>query len=170
MQKVKNADNKAFSELVDRYKGKIMVFVASYCGWDMAQAEEITQKSFIRLYETRQKYDPSRPFRSWIYTLARNQAIDMFRARKIAVPLSTDLELADQGANLEEQAMQREKVERLIRASDSLPSMQRESIHMVRQGMSYVEISEILNISVEAVRQNYSRAVRRLRELFGEAR
>lgn len=170
MQRVQNGENKAFSELVDRYKGKIMAFVAAYCGWDMAQAEEITQQSLIKLYENRQKYVLDRPFKPWLFTLARNQAIDLIRSRKKNISLSSDLELAQPGASVEEQAWHRERVERLISATDSLPNMQRETVHLVRQGMSYGEISQILEISEAAVRQNYSRAVRRLRELFREAR
>lgn len=170
MLRVQNGDTKAFSKLMDRYKGRIMALVAAYCGWDMAEAEEITQQTLIKVYEHREKYNPDRPFRPWLFTLARNQAIDSMRSKKRNVSLSSDLEIAHPGASVEEQAWHRERVERLISATEALPKMQRETVDLVRQGLSYGDIGQILDMSEAAARQNYSRAVRRLREILERSR
>ena len=70
----------AFEELVRRYENRIYSFIFQSCGHD-ADAREVTQDTFVRAFEAIAKFDPSRPFAAWLFTIARRKGIDCFRAR-----------------------------------------------------------------------------------------
>jgi RNA polymerase sigma-70 factor (ECF subfamily) len=67
-------------ELVRRYENRIYSFLYQSCGHD-TDAREATQDTFVRAFEAIARFDPNRPFASWIFTIARRKGIDCFRAR-----------------------------------------------------------------------------------------
>jgi RNA polymerase sigma-70 factor, ECF subfamily len=73
-------DLAAFEELVHRYENRIYSFLFQSCGHD-TDAREATQDTFVRAFEAIARFDPSRPFVSWLFTIARRKGIDCFRAR-----------------------------------------------------------------------------------------
>jgi RNA polymerase sigma-70 factor, ECF subfamily len=70
----------AFEELVYRYEHRIYAFVYQCCGRD-ADSREITQDTFVSAFEAISRFDPKRPFVSWIFIIARRKTINCFRAR-----------------------------------------------------------------------------------------
>jgi RNA polymerase sigma-70 factor, ECF subfamily len=73
-------DFAAFEELVRRYENRIYSFVFQSCGHE-ADAREVTQDTFVRAFAAIAQFDPSRPFASWLFAIARRKGIDCFRAR-----------------------------------------------------------------------------------------
>jgi RNA polymerase sigma-70 factor, ECF subfamily len=73
-------DFAAFEELVRRYENRIYSFVFHSCGHD-ADAREVTQDTFVRAFEAIARFDPCRPFASWLFAIARRKGIDCHRAR-----------------------------------------------------------------------------------------
>ena len=70
----------AFEELVHRYGRRIYGFVSNACG-HAADAQEITQDSFVKAFRAISRFDPRREFAPWIFTLARRQCIDHHRRK-----------------------------------------------------------------------------------------
>ena len=74
-------DERAYVELVNRYKDTLLTFVFQFLG-DIEQAEDVVQDTMIRLYEKKHYYKEIAKFSTWIYTIARNLANTELRKRK----------------------------------------------------------------------------------------
>tara|TARA_Y100000817_G_C16804420_1_gene521201 strand:- start:152 stop:736 length:585 start_codon:yes stop_codon:yes gene_type:complete len=74
-------DERAYVELVNRYKDKLLNFVFQFLS-DIEQAEDVVQDTMIRLYEKKHYYKEIAKFSTWIYTIARNLANTELRKRK----------------------------------------------------------------------------------------
>ncbi|HEU0053670.1 MAG TPA: sigma-70 family RNA polymerase sigma factor, partial [Longimicrobium sp.] len=66
-------DRKAFGELVERYQNRLLNFVYRTTG-DRERAEDLVQEAFLRVYRHLDRFDQSRKFSTWIYTIASNLA------------------------------------------------------------------------------------------------
>ena len=74
-------DERAYVELVNRYKDKLLNFVFQFLG-DIEQAEDVVQDTMLRLYEKKHYYKEIAKFSTWLYTIARNLANTELRKRK----------------------------------------------------------------------------------------
>lgn len=85
----------AFEELVLRYENRVYAFVVRACR-NPEDAAEVTQDTFVKVYQALPQYDPGRPFAPWLFTIARRKCIDRRRARPpeeaAPVPESTELD------------------------------------------------------------------------------
>lgn len=75
----------SFEELVRRYEGRLYQFFSSGCG-NPADARDLCQESFIRAYRHLDRFDPSRSFAGWLFTIARHQRIDHLRKKSLTCP------------------------------------------------------------------------------------
>lgn len=80
----------AFEQLVFRYEGRIHQFVAKSCR-SVADAMEITQDTFVRAFHGIERFDVTRNFAAWLFTIARRRCIDHFRSQ----PPLADAELPE---------------------------------------------------------------------------
>ncbi|CAN5852548.1 sigma-70 family RNA polymerase sigma factor [soil metagenome] len=75
------AGNKqGFTELVERYQGRLLNFVYRTTG-DRERAEDLVQETFIRIYRHLHRFDQSKKFSTWAYTIASNLAKNELRNR-----------------------------------------------------------------------------------------
>ena len=74
-------DERAYVELVNRYKDRLLNFVFQFLG-DIEQAEDVVQDTMLRLYEKKHYYKEIAKFSTWIYTIARNLANTELRKKK----------------------------------------------------------------------------------------
>tara|TARA_A100001011_G_C14265697_1_gene824564 strand:+ start:429 stop:1013 length:585 start_codon:yes stop_codon:yes gene_type:complete len=74
-------DERAYVELVNRYKDRLLNFVFQFLG-DIEQAEDVVQDTMLRLYEKKHYYKEIAKFSTWIYTISRNLANTELRKRK----------------------------------------------------------------------------------------
>lgn len=175
MLKVKRGDRAAFAELYDRFKGPIFNFLLGMVARE-ALAEELAHEVFLRVYRARESYEPSARFTTWLWTLARNAALDELRKKgellqkhaEDDVPSATLLPDPDDGpeAKLLEQA-RRDQVERCLTA---LPARQREAVMLRSAGEnSYEEIAQVLGESVANVKNLLHRAKQALAKCLAGA-
>ena len=82
----------AYTVLYERYSNRILNFIGRSFKMDFDQSEEITQEVFIKVFENKYKYKSHFQFSTWLYTIARNKAIDILRKTK----KEKDLESAKQ--------------------------------------------------------------------------
>lgn len=158
-------EREAFDELYRRYAKPIYNFFRRAAS-DAAAADDLLQRTFLKLHVARRVYRPEGSFRSWIYTIARNVLRDDARERSRARVADGDEyderisagPAACAGSSAEIGVMVRE-------ALATLPLTQREVVVLNRyQGMNYAEIGALLGISENAVKQRAFQAMRRLRQ------
>src|SRR6476469_10063276 len=73
-------EERAFSELVTRYQTRLLKFVYRTIG-DREKAEDLVQEVFIRVYRHLHRFDRSKKFSTWVYTIASNLAKNELRNR-----------------------------------------------------------------------------------------
>jgi RNA polymerase sigma-70 factor (ECF subfamily) len=126
---------------------------------DADVALDCAQDTFLRAYENLQKGRPVSP--SWLYTVARNRAMDEFRKRRRIHPEAEALEtIPVPGPNELNMAIQQ--------VLDNLSPMDREVLYLFDiAGFKTDEIGEMLGVRGSAVRQRLSRARERFRHFYG---
>ena len=83
-------DEAAFREIVNRYKNGLYTFLRRFLN-RQDLVEDVFQETFIQLFTSRDSFDPSRPLRPWLFTIAANKAKDTLRKqqRTAAIPIGT---------------------------------------------------------------------------------
>jgi RNA polymerase sigma-70 factor (ECF subfamily) len=175
MLRVKKGDRSAFKILVEKYQ-KPVTNVAYHLLLDRAAAEELAQEVFLKVFQTASRYRAAAKFSTWVYRIATNLALNELKSRKRAqtLPLDDVRQIHTQPDNMsaslpgpEEQMQQKELVALLERALQSLPVRQRTAVMLHRfEGLSYREIAESMDCTVEAVEALLSRAKITLRDVL----
>jgi RNA polymerase sigma-70 factor (ECF subfamily) len=85
-----NGNEAAFREIVNRYKNGLYVFLRQFLNY-RELVEDVFQETFLQLFTSRDSFDPNRPLRPWLFTIAANKAKDALRKsqRTAAVPIGT---------------------------------------------------------------------------------
>ena len=182
MMRVRNGDRAAFAELVECHQQRVVGTVARMLGADAADAEDIGQQAFLRVWKSAARYEPTAKFTTWLYTITRNLVFNELRRRKHRPVTSFDAEppgeLAgggggDSTARFEDlQApspdatlLHAELQEAITAAIAQLPEAQRMAIVLRRyEELSYEEIAGVLGLTVPAVKSLLFRARVLLRE------
>ena len=96
-----NGDNDAFVEIIKQYKDGLILFIDSFTN-DIHISEEIADEAFLNLYVKKPHYKRKYSFKTWLYTIGRNIAVDHKRRllRRKNVSLNECIEIADE-ADLE---------------------------------------------------------------------
>lgn len=178
MQKAAQGDHKAFSELVDRYSGRIYGYLYRMVG-NREDARDLAQETFLRIYSNLHNFNLGQPFRPWLYRIATNLAIDLLRKRRPVVELDAPLfpgeelrlELVEQGPGPAEQQERAELAAYLTQKVEELPPNYRSAI-LLRHGhdLSYQEIADILQVPVSTIKTRLFRAREALRLKLSEER
>lgn len=169
-------DERAFRELLTRYQAR--VYSLAYRMLRVREdAEDITQETFVRMFRAARRYDPERPFSSWLFTIASRLCIDHIRRRRLPTVSMFQresgsheewtLELPDPGPRPEEQAEQAEEDRRMRALVDRLPEHYRIVVMLRHQeDLSYEEIAEALDLPLGTVKARIHRARALLRGLI----
>lgn len=181
VERLQQGESDLFGSLVKRYERELFGYLRRYLG-DETAAEDVFQNTFVKLYEKIGQYEPGRPFRPWLYTMATNLAIDAQRraGRRPSVSLDQarqadehgqsqpllDL-LANENGSVDPFGHLAEKERRdLVRAGiEALPEHLKQTVLLAYyQGLKYREIAEILGIPVGTVKSRLHLALARLHE------
>jgi RNA polymerase sigma factor (sigma-70 family) len=126
---------------------------AAHITCDIERAREVVQDTFLKL--CRQKPDEIRSYLAqWLYTVCRNQALDVIRKEKRMTGISdAQLDLqAHSGAEVSSEMEKTEQLADVLKILNTLPSNQQEVIRLKFQGdLSYLEISRVTSLSVSNV-------------------
>ena len=153
-------DRNAFGELARRHYQGVVSVVYRMCS-DVGLAEDATQEAFIRAWVNLPSFQPSAPFRSWLYRIAINAALDVLRHKKEeSLEESQAAMIPDQAASPENALIEKERLALVQQAMKNLPEASRSVLVLREYGeLSYQEISKVLDIPVGTVmsRLNYAR-------------
>jgi RNA polymerase sigma-70 factor (ECF subfamily) len=155
-------DRQAFAELVTRHQAGVVGLAYRMCG-DIRLAEDASQEAFVRVWQNLNSYKPQYAFRSWLYRIAANAALDTLRRERPTAELDP-LSLADPAATPEQTAEQRQQAAHVRRAIAQLsPALRMVLILREYQELTYQEIADALDIPVGTVmsRLNSARALLR---------
>lgn len=162
MRLVKKGDEKAFELLLSRHQHTVYNLAMRFLN-DQAEAEDITQETFVRVYGAAGTYSPDAKFTTWLYTIVKNLCFNILRRRKIVDIVSMEEEsVPDVPARQEGpiESIDRGRLrERVIRTLHALPENMRLAVILNKyHGLQYEEISRVLGCSVNAVKLRMHRA------------
>lgn len=153
-----------FDILFKRYYRQLCLYAAHYLNGDIAASEDIVQDCFVKLWQQDHADKCSiTDKRAFLYTLVRNACIDTLRRQH---PEMTNIDPSDLEESIsDEEAIDRSEQEAKVwETIDALPDRCREVFLMAkRDGMTYNEIADALNISVKTVEHQISKAMKKLR-------
>jgi len=162
----------AFHEVMEHTAGRVVNLAVRFLG-NRADAEEIAQETFLRLYQHPPRLDPSSKLFTWVYRVAVNLCMDRLRKQSRTPPMDSldlpsgpesDEPLAGKIAgpvsrNPRETAARTETAEAVRRAVASLPAELRAPLVLsALEELPHAEIAQILEISPKAVERRLSRA------------
>ena len=166
MSLFQGGDENAYIELVNRYKDKLINFIFSYLG-DLESSEDVVQETMIKLYQKKHYYKEIAKFSTWLYTIAKNLANTELRKRKqrkttLLSQFSKDDKTYELPSNDPEpgQEIQTDIVNKIIRDAVDQLSEKFKIVIVLRdiQGLSYEDISEIINVPIGTVKSRINRA------------
>ncbi|HID81076.1 MAG TPA: RNA polymerase sigma factor [Chromatiales bacterium] len=168
MQAYVDNDPAAFDALYSRHKGGIYRYFLRQCS-DEATAQELFQDVWMKLIHSKQRYQPTAKFSTWLYTLAHHRLVDWYRKQNVS--MSVDDKQSDpqsQPATADWQPENELARLRLVKALQTaitlLPAEQREVFLLHEEGgFTVAEIAEITGVSKEATKSRYRYAVQKLR-------
>ncbi len=165
-----DGEERAFAELVERYQTRLLNFIYRTIG-DREKAEDLVQEVFIRVYRHLHRFDRSKKFSTWIYTIASNLAKNELRnrSRNPLVLFQTirknwqdddrPLQFEDSSARPDDLYRKRHLRELVESSVAQLPEHHRE-VFVLREleGKSYEEIAEITETNLGTVKSRLNRA------------
>lgn len=159
------------AEVFELLRDPIYRYVCRLIG-KRAEAEDLTQETFLRLFDSLQKGHAMGNVRPWLYRVAHNLAIDWLRQQgrleqieDDALPLAATIDAAP---NAEQQLLANERHRRLRAVLAQISPQQRHCLFLRAEGLSYREIGEALGIGISSVATFLARAIKRIAEEVNE--
>lgn len=166
LQAVKEGDESAFASLFDEYHPRLYNFCLKYL-YNQTEAEDIVQETFISIWETRSKIDPTKPFSTYLIAIAKNKIYNLIKRKYVAEKHQEGLtEFMVQGMSEDDRALWNDLIALMFLSMEHLPERQREILMLRTKGLSNPEIAKHLNISLRTVENHYSRALISLRSVM----
>lgn len=176
VRQAQQGSDEAFTRLVETYQTPIHNLCYRMLG-DLESAEDAAQETFLRAFQHLHRYDPSRPFSTWLLSIAAHYCIDRIRRRRFRF-LSLDaengegnpMELPDpESPDPEGESLKRERSDHIQAMLGHLDGTDRAAVVMrYWQGLSEAEIADSLRLTVSAVKSRLHRARRALARQWQE--
>jgi RNA polymerase sigma-70 factor, ECF subfamily len=175
MLRVKAGDDAGFEYLVQKYRRPMVSFMYRMLH-NSAAAEDLAQEVFLRVYRSRESYEPSAKFTTWLYRIATNLAMNHARDtrhERAENTVSLDepdnntgltVDVPDGSLSAEEVIVHRERMAGIRQRVQALPERQRTAVVMHKfQQMDYRQIADVLKLSESATKSLLFRAYETLR-------
>jgi len=163
IKKYLKGDAKSLDFLIGKYLKPIYGFVYKNVG-GQAEAEDVTQEVFIKVWKNLKKFDQNKNFKPWIFQIAKNTSIDFLRKKK-TIPFSKFEDEKGQNAlannivtkplNILEKLSDKKTISLAMKA---LTTKEQKLIHLRNtDGLSFKEIAEVFKESINTVKSRYRR-------------
>jgi len=162
-------DEQAFEELLERNHSRLIGLVYRFVT-DAADAEDLAQEVFLRIYRARLSYKPTAKFSTWMFRIAANVSLNALRARanrgddvsmeQLGHSHDGPQSIPDPGARSPDHNIQRTELQKKVQeAVHELPDKQKVAVILNKyEGMSYADIAQTLGCSTMAVKSLLARA------------
>lgn len=167
----------AFNELMKRYSRRIINYIFRIIG-DRDRAEDLLQDTFIRVYRNIDRFDQSRKFSTWLYTIATNLAKNELRNAGRSPLLYFQnfffrkddqqmFEAADKSGRPDDNLYRKQLSDLVAKAVEKLPARHK-LVFTLREaeGKSYEEIADILGCNIGTVKSRLNRARARFAQII----
>ena len=172
VRRAQAGDRKAFSELVRRHQRPVHRYLLRMLG-SHDDAMELTQEAFIKAWQALPQWRPEAQFRTWLFRIANNMALDALRHRKLVefVPLEDSFDAPGSEPDPAHQAQLTQEVRQLDASLRKLMPEHRQ-ILLLREveEMSYDEIGSVLSLNEGTVKSRLARARAALLEIRARSR
>lgn len=155
-------DLDAFEELVRRLQRRVYGFAYQHLH-DPHEAHDLAQEIFVKLYRNLSRYDATRPFEPWFWTLAANTSIN-YRRKRVPLPEEQTKDIVD-----EDQALPQHDPALTQALAQLDPAYRLPVLLHYYADLSLEQVSQTLNVSVAAVKSRLHRARAQLRNALAEA-
>lgn len=172
VEALQSGDDRALDRIIERHRRSLELFMFRMIG-HAADAEELTQETFVRVYFQIGSYRPRSRFVAWLYQIARNLCRDYFksrayRQRSLNTELTVEIEDNLNSENLPESLAQR--IDQVQAALLLIPAALRECLILTAvEGLSHIEAGRRLGLSAKAVEVKSYRARKRLLKMLGNS-
>lgn len=166
IEQARAGDESACERLLNLYKGRIFSFVYRMVR-NYHDAEDITFDTFVKCFRNLDRFDTSKKFTTWLFTIAHNTTRDFFRKNKQEYEYFEETHASP--TDLAEEHEKKKKLERIDQCLAYLPPIDRELVVLFhREEYTYEEISTILNLPVTTIKTRLHRARKKLALLVKE--
>jgi RNA polymerase sigma-70 factor (ECF subfamily) len=164
----REGDDEAFSQIVEAYQRPVFNLCYRMLG-ERTLAEDAAQETFLRAFLGLKRYDPKRPFITWLLSIASHHCIDRLRRRRLRLVPLEELyrapQIADAAPGPEKALTQSEQEQDLHQSLLHLAHKDRAAVVLhYWHGLSYAEVAETLSLTTSAVKSRLHRARRELAE------
>ena len=163
MKSLARGDEKAFDLLCRRHQGALLNFFRRL-GADSHESEDASQETLARVFRHRKRYKPTAPFRSYLYTLARNVWCDALRRRQ-RTPTAQALELAAETL-ASEGPCRNDRLDLQDALATLAPGHRMVLVLSIFQGMLYREVAEVMGIPEGTVKSRVFTSLKQLRKVL----
>jgi RNA polymerase sigma-70 factor, ECF subfamily len=170
---IKRGDPDAIGTILSRYQNRLYRFLLRIVR-DPATAEDLFQQTWLRIMERIGQYDARSNFETWMFTVARNLAIDHLRRKQGSSLDETDQFGVTQAERLKhhsqsalEQLLESERAEMMAAAVAKLPVIHREIISLrFEEDMKLDQIAAVVGVPLSTIKSRLSRALESLRRIL----
>ena len=172
MLRVKGGDGASFVKLLEKHRLPVIHFLYRMVQ-NQGVAEELAQEVFLRVYRSRESYEPTAKFTTWLFRIATHLALNSLRDGKnqrLEERLDDDSnemparQVSDSRPTVEQTMVYQARLDEVRRAVAMLPEKQRAAVLMHKyQEMEYSQIAKVLNCSESAIKSLLFRAYETLR-------
>lgn len=159
-------EHKAFEDVFLNYFQRVRLFIGGIIKSD-ADAEELAQDVFVKLWTNRTAIDPGKPFNAYLYTMAKNSAFNFLKHKSVEQSYTDSSIFSDDVVNPEEELFAHE-ISLLIEMVVNEMPVQRRRIYILsrEKGISNADIATKLGISKKTVENQLSLALQELRKVI----
>jgi RNA polymerase sigma-70 factor (ECF subfamily) len=167
MARLQAGDDLALNEIMGRWKQPLAAYLLRQLG-SHEDAVDMTMETFVRIYESRQRYAPTARFARWLFTIATNLARNHVRWKLRHPEVTLEAEegeespmenMADAAPNAGKQMETRERGQAVRKAIADLPPDLRTAVLLFEyEGLSHAEIAAVEGCSAKAIETRLYRA------------
>ena len=172
MLRVKDGDTASFALLLQKHRQPVIHFLYRMVQ-NQGVAEELAQEVFFRVYKSRDNYEPTAKFTTWLFRIATHLALNTLRDNKnqrLEERLDDESsemparQVSDRRPNVEQSMVHQARLNEIRRAIATLPEKQRAAVLMHKyEEMDYSQIAKVLDVSESAIKSLLFRAYETLR-------
>lgn len=166
--KISNRDINEFERMFHLHFSRLAKYAYKYVG-TFADAQDLTQSVFLKIWELNGKWKPQGTVKSYLYTAVKNQCLNHIKHKKVVNKFQVEQYVVPKLSQID---MEWEQVDRGTRLNDSIklalnkmPNKRREVFELSRsEGLTYSEIADVLGITKKTVENHMGNALKFLKE------